>query len=363
MYDKNYIRENITDEQMFDLLGELGGEPISQPKAIVCKTICHCGNSHKLYYFHNTHLFKCFTDCGDDAFDIFELVRKIKTQELNKEVQLPSAIRFVANYFNFAQEEEDSGFTLTDTEEDFKILDNYKRIQNIELAVKKVELKTYDDAILSRLPQPRILDWEDEGIKREVELRNNIRYNPSSEGIVIPHYDIDNRLIGIRERTLIKENEKYGKYRPSILNKVMYNHPLSFVLYNLNNSKDNIKNFGRAIVFEGEKSTLLYASYFGMENDISVACCGSSLIQYQVDLLLGLGVEEIIVAFDKQFKKIGDKDWEKWTKKLRNIHQKYGKSCQISFMFDKEDLLNFKDSPIDQGPDVFIELFNRRVIL
>ena len=176
-------------------------------------------------------------------------------------------------------------------------------------------------------------------------------------------YDIDNRLIGIRERTLIKENEKYGKYRPSILNKVMYNHPLSFVLYNLNNSKNNIKNFGRAVVFEGEKSTLLYASYFGMENDISVACCGSSLIQYQVDLLLGLGVEEIIVAFDKQFKKIGDKDWEKWTKKLRNIHQKYGKSCQISFMFDKGDLLNFKDSPIDQGPDVFIELFNRRVIL
>ena len=63
----------------------------------------------------------------------------------------------------------------------------------------------------------------------------------------------------------------------------------------------------KAIVTEGEKSCFLYASYFGEDNDISVACCGSSLINYQVDLLLSLGVSEIIVAFDRQFKEIGDK--------------------------------------------------------
>ncbi|MGN1342929.1 MAG: hypothetical protein ACI4VL_07065 [Bacilli bacterium] len=38
----------------------------------------------------------------------------------------------------------------------------------------------------------------------------------------------------------------------------------------------------KAIVFEGEKSTLLYRSYFGIENDITVACCGSSLSSYQM---------------------------------------------------------------------------------
>ena len=65
----------------------------------------------------------------------------------------------------------------------------------------------------------------------------------------------------------------------------MYNHPLGFNLYNINKSKDNIKNLGIAIVGEGEKF-LTYASYFGMENDITVACCGSSLIWYQVELLL-----------------------------------------------------------------------------
>ena len=78
-YDKDEIRRNITDDQMMEFLADMGGEPIMQPKAIVSKTICHCGESHKLYYFFNTHLFRCFTDCGDDAFDIFELMRKIKS--------------------------------------------------------------------------------------------------------------------------------------------------------------------------------------------------------------------------------------------------------------------------------------------
>ena len=133
--------------------------------------------------------------------------------------------------------------------------------------------------------------------------------------------------------------------------------------YNLNNSKDAISIIQKAIVFEGEKSTLLYASYFGEENDISVACCGSSLISYQVQLLLSLGVKEIVIAFDKQFKKIGDDEWKRWTKKLKAIHTKYSGYVQITFMFDKTDLLGYKDSPIDRGPETFMKLFNERIIL
>ena len=87
-------------------------------------------------------------------------------------------------------------------------------------------------------------------------------------------------------------------------------------------------------MFEGEKSPLLYSSYFGTENDITVACCGSSLSMYQVQLLLDLGVKEIIIAFDKQFKEIGDEEWKGWTKKLTDLNKKYSKYTQISFIFD-----------------------------
>jgi hypothetical protein len=119
----------------------------------------------------------------------------------------------------------------------------------------------------------------------------------------------------------------------------------------------------KAIVFEGEKGPLLYASYFGEENDITVAVCGSSLISYQVKLLLSLEVEEIIIAFDKQFKEIGDDEWKRWTKKLKDIHSKYGKYTQISYMFDKTDLLDYKMSPIDKGKEIFLKMFKERVYI
>jgi len=53
-------------------------------------------------------------------------------------------------------------------------------------------------------------------------------------------------------------------------------------LYNLNNCKDNIRKIKKAIIFEGEKSALKYISYFGEENDIAVACCGSNISAYQM---------------------------------------------------------------------------------
>ena len=72
-----------------------------------------------------------------------------------------------------------------------------------------------------------------------------------------------------------------------------------------------------------EKSCLLYKTYFGLDNDISVACCGSSLSAYQIQLLIEAGAEEIIVAFDRQFEEIGDKEFKHLTKNLKTLHNKY----------------------------------------
>lgn len=376
-YDKDELKENLTIEQIYELVAELGGEPQMHGSLFISRTICHNPSgegSHKLYYYDNTKLFKCYTDCGT-TFDIYELVKKIKNnneelksyygkegQLIYREWELPDAIEFVASYFGYSAktfdfQEIQSGL------QDWEILNNYERINNIEEKEQIVELKIFDDNILKHLPHPRILPWEKEGIKREIMLHRGIAYDPKNQGIVIPHYDINGNLIGIRERTLIKEEEKNGKYKPAILNGKMYNHPLSFNLYNLNNSKDNIKALEKGVIFEGEKSPLLYASYFGEENDITTACCGSSLISYQVKLLLSLGAKEIIIGMDKQFKKIGDDEWKKWTKKLTDIHTKYGAYAQISYLFDKGDLLDYKDSPIDKGPDIYMKLFKERIML
>lgn len=376
-YDKDELKESLTIEQVFDLVAEFGGEPRMQGNIFVSRTICHnpAGEgSYKLYYYDNTKLFKCYTDCGT-TFDIYELICKIKNnnqeykvyyskegKQEQREWKIFDAIEFIAIYFGYSAQTFDFQNS-NEKLQDWEIFDNYERINNAEEQQQKVELRVFDDKILKFLPRPRITPWEEEGISREVMLHRGIAYDPKNQGIVIPHYDMNDNLVGIRERTLIKEQEKNGKYRPAILNGQMYNHPLGFNLYNLNNSKDNIRVMKKAIVFEGEKSSLLYASYFGEENDISVASCGSSLIFCQVKLLLSLGVEEIIIGYDKQFKEIGDDEWKRWTKKLTDIHIKYGAYAQISFLFDKWKLLNYKDGPIDRGPDIFMKLVKERIML
>lgn len=378
-YNKDTIKNSLTIDQVFSLVAELGGEPLMGRTGdyFTARTICHNvvgEGSRKLYYYDNTKLFKCFTDCNG-SFDIFELVQKVKnvngehktgyTKEglAPREWQMYDAVEFVAIYYGFAAETNEFEDTVSRLE-DWAVFGRYdRRQQKQEVSKKVIELKVYDSEVLTRLPQPHIASWEREGITREVMLARGIAFNPRTESIVIPHYNMQGDLVGIRERTLIKEEEIYGKYKPAILNGIMYNHPLGFNLYNLNNSYKAIQIMKKAIVFEGEKSPLLYASYFGMENDITVATCGNSLISSQVQLLLSLGVEEIIIAYDKQFKEIGDAEWKRLTDNYYNMHKKYGAYVQLSFLFDKGDLLGYKDSPIDQGKDIFMKLYQERITI
>ena len=365
-YDKDEIKESLTLEDIELILAEFGAEPIRKNEIIISRTVCHGGDSHKLYYYANTSLFHCFTGCSEATFDIFELTRKVMSREHPKpredsDWNLPEAIDYIARKFGFSpnvitEEHENS------IKDDLILFKNYDRIKNINVETQQIELKEYEGNFLKNLPHPKIIPWEQEGIKKEIMDSHNICYNPKSQGIVIPHYDINGRLIGIRERTLIQEQaENYGKYMPARIAGTMYNHPLSYNLYNLNWSKDNISRMKKAFVFESEKSCLKYASYFGQENDLSVAICGSSFINYQAWLLLQLGVEEIIIALDKQFQKLGDDEFKKLVKNLKNIHKKYGKYTKISFMFDKGNLLDYKDAPIDKTPEVFMQLFKERV--
>ena len=356
VFDKVEIKDSLSSENIFELLVDFGGDPEYSSFGILCSTICHNPpgeGSRKLYFYDNSHLFRCYTGC-DSYFDIFELVIKVAKIQWDKDYDLNDAVRWVAQRFGISGEnvEEDECKQL----EDWKILATYDKIQELEVKDKKVVLKTYNEDILSRFNyNVKIGPWLNEGISQEALDQAMIGFYPGGDQITIPHFDINGRFIGLRGRTLCKEEgERYGKYRPLKVGKDLYNHPLGMSLYNLNNSKDNIKLIKKAIVFEGEKSTLLYQSYFGLENDISVACCGSSLSTYQVQELIDVGAEEIIFAFDRQFKEIGDEEFQHLKKNLLKLRTKYKNYVNISFIFDKNMITGYKDSPIDCGPDIFL---------
>ena len=356
-YAKEDVKEHLELEDIFNLLEYLGAKPEMFPSHIIAYTICHGGDAHKLYYYDNTQLFQCYTQCG--SFDIFELVQKVKhIDDLNK------AIYFVVNFFNLQgaiSETDEDEYTY----EDWKIFNRYAKIGDMSWEEqKKIELPQFDKNILKYLPQPRILNWEEEGILKEICDYMDIHYDPADGNILIPHKDENGNLIGIRQRTLVQENEQYGKYRPWREKQQLYNHPLAFNLYGLNVAKEHIKKMQTAIVVESEKAVLQYMSYFGTTNNICVAVCGSSLSKYQLQLLQEYGAKELVIAFDKDFHEIGDKDYEQVVNKLIGLNRKYGAEINLSFIFDEEGTrLGYKDSPLDCGRDTFLYLFRNRVIL
>ena len=208
------------------------------------------GHSHKLYYYDNTKLFRCYTECSD-TFDIYDFIIKNKKTE-NINFTLYQAIQFVITFFNLTISAKNFSF-YNEEISDWQILNKYEQNNSQEKQEKIIDFKFYDDKILKYLPKPKIPMWLQEGISQEVINNYSIAFDPVLWGIVIPHYNIDGKLIGIRERTLIKEEEENGKYKPAILNYQMYNHPLGFNLYNLNNSKNNIRKIKKVIVFERRK--------------------------------------------------------------------------------------------------------------
>ena len=362
MFDKDQVKNNLSIEQIRDLVAELGGEPRLSGDTLVCRTICHNPfgeGSHKLYYYDNTKLFRCYTGCADSTFDIFDLVRKVLHNQRDINISLPIAVEFVLSFFGLTKV---SVLETKSNLKDWKVFERHEKQKTIK-EKQIIDFKSYDENILKHFPQYRIQAWEEDGISFDVMKARGIKYNPLDHSILIPHYNIDNKLIGIRERTLIEEDEVYGKYRPALIGGQMFNHPLGLNLYNINNVKNNIKLLRKAIIAEGEKASLQYASFFGIDNDICVACCGSNIVNYQISLLLSLGVQEIIIALDKQFQEVGDAEWIKLTDNLKGLHTKYGKYAQISYLFDNEDRLPYKASPFDCGKDIFLELFERRVII
>ena len=68
-------------------------------------------------------------------------------------------------------------------------------------------------------------------------------------------------------------------------------------------------------------------------------------------ILAGLNLKEIIIAFDKDVSQ----------NELRSQCEKFYGIRNVSYIYDKDGLLQDKDAPIDQGDDTYEYLFNNRI--
>lgn len=346
----NELCQSLSSERVIELVMELGSDCYDERSdCIIFKTICHNfyaeDASMKLYYYKSNHLFHCYSGCGD-SFNIIGLFER--------------RYQLLGIKYNFYQDivlKISGGQTLGRKELNF--YQTYEPIyEGFKISEPQIDLKIYNKNILNSFSKYYPQEWLDEGITEDVMDKYDIRYCISQNKIVIPHFNLNGELIGIRGRALNEEDIEIGKYMPLTIEDKCYSHPLAFNLYGLNLIKDNIKKYKMAIIAEGEKSAMLSEAMFGAKN-LCVAACGSQVHNYQIKLLLKLGVEKIIIAFDKE----GD-DWreqDKYFDKLNKICNKYKNLCNIGFIYDTQNLLELKDSPFDKGKETFLKLLDRSV--
>lgn len=379
MFNIQQIMEKLDDDIIIDIMAELGtpvyekGTTSDGATYMMFNTVCHNGDSHKLQYYSNTKTFHCWTNCG--TMSIFDLVGKVN--HYSGKSGFYQSLAYVA--YKVGVKDDSDNRTVLDYEVQELLGDHNKllrKLESLELYTNEsfsTEISTFYDPKILNLFDEKVFykGWLEEGISFESMEKFGIRYYSNEHHIIIPHYNIDGKLVGIRRRSL-KPEDSNNKYMPEYINNQSYEHQLGLNLYGLYENKNAIVSSKTVVVTEGEKSVLLSDSYFQNES-VAVATCGFNITQWQISQLRSLGVQTVYLAFDKDYDLTSldkyHKDPKEWSgllnycEKLTKITKNLSAWFDVYIILDRSGLLNIKDSPFDKGKKVYEKLKQRAIFI
>lgn len=201
-----------------------------------------------------------------------------------------------------------------------------------------------DDYMLRYEKNPEKLSvWEAEGISMASLERFQVAYDSFSDRLVYPIRNVTGEIVNVGARTL-DPDWKQKKLRK-------YSYLFSWdggmnTVFGIAENKEDILSKKEIIIFEGAKSVMIAHSW-GIRN------CGalltSHLSQFQMKILAKLGVR-VVFALDKEVVIRDDP----------NIARlKRYTTCE--YIWDRDNLLDEKDSPVDRGVDTFMKLYEGRL--
>lgn len=184
--------------------------------------------------------------------------------------------------------------------------------------------------------------WLDEGISAESLERFVVKYDAFSDRLVYPIRNLAGKIVNIGGRTLDPE------WKAKNLRKYTYFFGWGTLdtIYGLYDNLEEILKRREIILFEGCKSVLL-ADTWGIKN--AGAILTSHLNPHQMKILARLGCR-VVFALDKEVK-------------IRDDHniQKLKNYVEVEYLWDREDLLDDKDAPVDKGAETFKKLYEGRL--
>lgn len=345
--DAQSLKEQLSPNDIITLLTQLGAEPYEQNGQIIARAICHNGHSHKMYYYDDTKMIHCYTNCG--SMDIFELIQKLKNIEFSE------AFKYIKDYFGYEDELIEYNY---DDIIDLSFFNKFNKVIYYE------PLKTLSDSVLNRYDDKYHISWVKEGIMPSTMKKFDIKMSIENKQIIIPHRNEDGYIVGVRARNLDPLLVDKGlKYTPVKQKNVFLNHPTGATLYGLYENMDNIMSTKKLVLFESEKSVLQLDSFYN-GHGIGVCMSGSAFSDRQLNLIKNLPIEEVIIAVDKEFENIGDTLEKYYAEKVeKTIANKLKPYFSVSVIWDKKGLLDMKDSPTDRGKSIWLELFKNRISL
>lgn len=355
--DIRRLKKRLSVEQIINITIGLGADIVhsNNENIVLFRTICHGGDSHKLYFYKDNKEFHCYTNCGQ--MDIVGLVCNTLG------IEVPQAISYICETLGISDDYSmEVGFSDEETNLslDWQFLNSINNNRKVDLSR---EFKFYDENILNRFYRFYHPSFYEDGISIRTLYKFGIRYDILNYRVIIPHYHEGGGLIAVRCRNLDEDLVEQGyKYMPISIDRRLISAKVTKYLYGLNFNKENIRKAKKVILFEAEKSVMQLDTIL-KGNNISVALMSSSLSLIQVEMLKELGVEEVIIALDKEYEVYGSKEEKLYARKVRKaIIEKLIPYFSVSVIWDKEEnLLGYKDSPTDRGEGVFNKLFSQRI--
>lgn len=344
MVDAKIIKEQLTTEDIISLLADMGADyNFFSAKQIHFRSICHNSESFKLYYYIQSQSFYCHR-CGK-KFDIFSLIEQVRN------IDFKAAVEYVCQICHI-----EATYTKKPT-----FIDQWQSMKKYLPNSNYVEpLKVYDKEVLSLFKPYLHQSWLDEGITEAAMQKFQIGWYERNEQITIPVFDQNGNLVGIHGRNTNRALiEKGYKYIPVKTLNEQYKFPTNAVLYGFYENQKNIEQTKEVCLFEAPKSVLMAETILPDNN--AVALFGMNLNRHRANILLNLGVEKIVICLDKQYMLWYNDEWKLWKEKVMKIANLFSGMTEVYVVCDKADVLDYKDSPMDKGKDIWNVLYQNRI--
>lgn len=212
----------------------------------------------------------------------------------------------------------------------------FKKVKKRKRRCDVLDIKTIEEDELHDFVPHVHIDFYREGIMPWTIKKFGLAYSYRYKRNIIPlRYWLTGELLGFNMRTSVENYEMFDikKYF------ITPGYQKQMNLFGLWENKEGIQEKKYVVVYEAEKSVLKRDS---LNDPTGVAVSGHEISDEQAKILIGLNVE-IIIAFDK------DIDIEH----IRHCCEKFYGIRKISYIYDKWDLLDDKDSPADACNKIF----------